>query len=174
MMNQAWDRKCNVSKQDFELRAKNLISHCFVEIENKYVAFCREKGSEYKDEVFYIFQRLIVYLTLSDGDFLQQEYDAYKVYCSWAHINALSVEECKTLYSRTSTDVIINDLKLIDGLRDSINGENYSSMVLGFCYMSLMGDKSFDENEYYILRCFFRSGYDYCPQTWEQFKREWK
>ena len=139
-----------------------------------YVDFCKTKGYEYKDEVFYIFQRLFIYFNFSDGDFLQGEYDAYVKYCGWAHFQPLSVADCRELSERLTAEEIIEDIKLINGLRDAIDPENFSSLVLGFCYMSLLGDKSFDENEYYILRCFFQDGYDYCPADWETFKREWK
>ena len=174
MMNTAWERKNEVSAEEYEVKVKNLLSHAFVEIERMYVDFCKEKGYEYKDEVFYVFQRLIVYFTFSDGDFLQGEYDAYVKYCDWAHIQPLSVADCKALNERLTSETIINDIKLINGLRDSIDPENFTALVQGFCYMSLLGDKSFDENEYYIIRCFFDRGYDYCPEDWETFKREWK
>ena len=174
MMNQAWQRKNEVSAEEFEIKVKNLISHAFVEIERMYVDFCKSKGYEYKDDVFYIFQRLIIYFIFTDGDFLQGEYDAYVKYCNWAKIEPLTVDDCKNLYNRLSTEDIVNDIKLINGIRDSIDPVNFTALVQGFCYMSLLGDKSFDENEYYILRCFFQDGYDYCPADWETFKREWK
>ena len=173
MMNIAWDKKQSVSAEEYEVKVKNLLSHAFVEYERLYVAYCKEKGIEYKDDVFYIYQRLIIYFIFSDGDFLQGEYDAYCKYCNWAHIQPLTVDDCRNLNSKLSTETIINDLKLLYNLRDSITPENYEAMVQGFCFMSLLGDKSFDENEYYILRCFFDSNYDYCPATWEQFKKEW-
>ena len=132
-----------------------------------------EKGVEYKDDVFYLFQRLIIWHTMSDGDFLQGEYDAYCKYCDWARIQPLTVADCKNLASRLTVDEIVNDLQLVCGLRDSINPENFTALVQGFCYMSLLGDKQLDENEYYLLKCFFKKGYDYCPDTWDQFKKEW-
>ena len=49
----------------------------------------------------------------------------------------------------------------------------YEAMVLAFCYLCLHGDKAMDENEYYILRCFFEQGVDYAPSSWQQFKDEW-
>ena len=86
MMNQAWERKHEVSAEEFEIKIKNLISHAFVEIEKLYVDFCKSKGYEYKDDVFYIFQRLFIYFIFTDGDFLQGEYDAYVKFCNWAKI----------------------------------------------------------------------------------------
>ena len=59
MMNTAWERKNEVSAEEYEVKVKNLLSHAFVEIERMYVDFCKEKGYEYQDEVFYVFQRLI-------------------------------------------------------------------------------------------------------------------
>ena len=64
-------------------------------------------------------------------------------------------------------------IKLLTNLREFIDPENYEAMVQGFGYLCLSGDKAMDENEYYILRCFFEPGYDYAPESWEQFKKEW-
>ena len=174
MMNQAWQRKNEVSAEEYEIKVKNLISHAFVEIERMYVDFCKSKGYEYKDDVFYIFQRLFIYFIFTDGDFLQGEYDAYVKFCNWAKIEPLNVADCRSLNDRLTSQEIVNDIKLINAVRDAVDPENFTAMVQGFCYMSLLGDKSFDENEYYIIRCFFQSGYDYCPADWETFKREWK
>ena len=108
-----------------------------------------------------------------DGEFLQGEYDAYCKFCKWAKIQALTVADVNALYSRTSVDRVIEDIKLINGLREFIDGDNYNAMVLGWCYLSLLGDGKFDENEYYIIRCFYDARYDYLPRDWAQFKREW-
>ena len=173
LMNIAWERRKESTAEEYEEKVKNLISHAFVEYENIYVSYCKDKNIKYNDDVFYLFQRLILWNCLADDEFLQGEYDAYCKYCSWAKINPLTVEDCKALVRRTSRDAIVADLSLITKLRDAVDPENYQAMVQGFCYMSLLGDKSFDENEYYLIRCFLKDGYDYCPSTWEQFKREW-
>ncbi|MBE7088648.1 MAG: hypothetical protein E7370_03945 [Clostridiales bacterium] len=173
LMNIAWDRRCNLSHDEYEEKIKNLLSHSFVEYERLFKAYCDEKGTEYEDEIFYIYQHIFVYIMLSDGDFLQGEYDAYCRYCKWAGIDALSVEDARALYNRLNNDEVANDIALLTNLRGSIDPENYEAMVKGFCYLALAGDKEMDENEYYILRCFFEDGYDYAPKTWEQFKREW-
>lgn len=173
LMNTAWDRRCEKSHEEFEVIIKNLLSHSFVELERIYTDWCASKGRTYNDEVFYLYQRLIVCLMLTDGDFLQGEYDAYVKYCSWAGFKALSVAEVRNLYSRISSNELVADIQLITGMRDYFDPENYEALVKGFCFFSLAGDKEFDENEYYIIRCFFDSSYDYVPSTWEQFKREW-
>ena len=118
-------------------------------------------------------QRIMVFLMMSDGDFLQGEYDTYVKYCNWCGIKPLSVADCKSLDSRLSANDIIQDIDLIKLFREDFNPENYQALIQGFCYLALTGDKALDENEYYIIRCFFEPGYDYVPATWEQFKREW-
>ena len=173
LMNIAWDRRCNSSHEEFEVMIKNLLSHSFVELERIYQDWCYDKGRTYNDEVFYLYQRIIISIMLCDGEFLQGEYDAYLKYCSWAGFKALSVSEVRSLHSRISSDELIADINLITGMREYFDPENYEALVKGFCFFSLAGDKSFDENEYYIIRCFFDSYYDYVPSTWEQFKREW-
>ena len=175
LMNTAWNRRQEVSVQDYQEKVKNLLSHSFVDIENLFIDWCKQNGKTYNNEVFIVYQHVFIFMMLCDGDFLQGEYDAYVKYCNWAKINPLSVEDCKKVHSNlTVKEDLTRDIHFLVSLRDSIPADNYESMVQGFCYLSLLGDKSFDENEYYILRCFFEAGYDYCPSTWEQFKREWK
>lgn len=60
-------------------------------------------------------------------------------------------------------------------LKSSVNRrrQRISGDDTGILFSFLVGRQIFDENEYYILRCFFEDdSYDYCPSTWEQFKRE--
>lgn len=172
-MNKAWDEKQRLDLDTYKQHCKNLITHAFVELEKMYKGYCSNKGVEYKDEIFYSFQRILVYIMKCDGEFLQGEYDAYCLICDWAGIEPLSVNDVNALYSRTTSDDVISDIDLITGVREYMNPDNYRAMVLSFCYLSLLGDGSFDENEYYIIRCFYKPGYDYVPSTWEQFKQEW-
>lgn len=172
-MNKAWSEKGRLDVNTFEEHCKNLVTHAYVELERIYKNYCSDKDQVYKDEVFYIFQRIFVFIMKCDGEFLQGEYDAYCKFCKWAKIQALTVADVNALYSRTSVDTVIEDIKLINGLREFIDGDNYNAMVLGWCYLSLLGDGKFDENEYYIIRCFYDARYDYSPRDWAQFKREW-
>ncbi len=173
LMNVAWKRRQEFSHEEYEVRVKNLLSHSFVEYEKLFKNYCANKGQEYKEEIFIIYQHIFVFMMLSDGDFLQGEYDAYCKYCSWAGFQPLSVADTRALYNRLTVDDLVSDISVLVKLRDLIDPENYEAMVQGFCYLTLLGDKEMDENEYYILRCFFESGYDYAPSTWDQFKREW-
>jgi hypothetical protein len=52
----------------------------------------------------------------------------------------------------------------------AITKESFEQFII---HLVEQGDKAMDENEYYILRCFFEAGYDYAPSTWQQFKDEW-
>ena len=109
----------------------------------------------------------------SDGDFLQGEYDAYCAFCKYAGIEQLSVNDVNSLYDRLTVDKVASNINAISSCRNQIDDNKYEAMVLAFCFLSLLGDTSFDENEYYIIRCFFLDDYDYCPSDWETFKREW-
>lgn len=172
-MNEAWNDKKNQDSLIYQQRCRNLMSHGFVEIEKIYKEYCNSKGYDYEDEVFYIFQRLIVFLMKCDGEFLQGEYDTYCLICNWAQIKPLSIEDVNAFYPKIQPEQIIDDINLISGLRDLMEPDNYQTLVLSFCYLSLIGDNCFDENEYYIIRCFYKAGYDYVPSTWQQFKSEW-
>lgn len=172
-MNKAWDQRQSLDYGTFKEHTKNLMTHAFVEIEGIFRDFCDQKGYEYKDEVFYSFQRIMVFIMKCDDELLQGEYDVYCKFCDWAGVEPLSVNDINALYARTEVDDVIRDIDLITGLRNDIEADNYRALVLGFCYFSLLGDEAFDENEYYIIRCFYQSGFDYVPSTWDQFKREW-
>ena len=162
LCNLAWDRKSKLAPSEYYVKTKNLLSHAYVECGR---IIGREK-------VFVAFQRILVFLMLCDDDFLQGEYDCYKTFCDYAKYEALTVSDCRSLYNRLSVDDLTDEIATLVKLRDSIDPENYEAMVQGFCYFCLSGDKAMDENEYYILRCFFQ-GNDYAPSSWDQFKREW-
>lgn len=162
LCNLAWDRKSKLAPSEYYVKTKNLLSHAYVECG-------RILGRE---KVFVAFQRILVFLMLCDDDFLQGEYDCYKTFCDYAKYEALTVSDCRSLYNRLSVDDLTDEIATLVKLRDSIDPENYEAMVQGFCYFCLSGDKAMDENEYYILRCFFQ-GNDYAPSSWDQFKREW-
>ena len=174
IMNEAWKDRCNNTHDQFEVYVKNLLSHSYATIQSAYVDYCRSRGQEDDQRIFLAYQRVFIFLMLSDGDFLQGEYDAYCKFCNYAEIKPLTVSRIRELYNDWSIDVLIREITFLAGFRDALEPSDFSAMVRGFCFMSLCGDKSFDENEYYILRCFFDSDYDYVPSTWEQFKREWK
>lgn len=173
MMNFAWEQRQQYLHEEMEEKFKNLISHAFVEYEDAYKAYCASEGIDYNERIFVAFQHIIVFLTFSDGQFLQGEYDAYVKYCNWARIKPLTAEDCKSLFERLPVEDVATDIQLLTCTREFIDPDNYFSMVMGLCYFTLFGDKSFDENEFYIIKMFFEQGYDYCPSTWEQFKAEW-
>jgi len=165
LMNYAWDRRTSDSAEYLQEQVRNLVSHAYVSI---------QKLAPDNGRVFIMFQHLFVFLIKADGEHLQGEYDAYCKFCEWAGYQPLKVEDVNSLYNRLSTNELVKDVNELKSYRDRIDGNEYQAMILGFCFLSLLGDKSFDENEYYVIRCFFDDdGYDYCPATWEQFKREW-
>ena len=173
LMNYAWDQRQKVSYETFQDQCRNLLSHAYADLDAMYADYCRRQGLENKQIIFYTFQEIFVYIMLSDDDFLQGEYDTYKKYCQFANFEPLSVADCRSLYARTTVETIAQDINFIDSMRESIEPDKYEALILAFCYLCLQGDKAMDENEYYILRCFFEKGYDYAPATWQQFKDEW-
>lgn len=172
-MNEAWSKRCSLTHEKFEEEFRNLMSHGFVIIDRVMKEFCDKSGHEYEEDTFYAIQRVIISIIKCDNEFLQGEYDGYVKYCTWAHINPLSVQEVNELYPDLTRETLTNDIKLITATRDIMDPSIYSAFVLSLCYLSLMGDKSFDENEYHIIRCFYEPNFDYVPSTWEDFKKEW-
>ena len=173
LMNYAWDQRQKVDAETYQDQCRNLLSHAYVELDSLYQEYCNQQNVKNEQIIFYTFQEIFVMIMLSDDDFLQGEYDAYCKFCKYANIEPLSVADCRSLYGRTSVDKLAENINFLSKLRDSIDSSKYEAMVLAFCYLCLQGDKAMDENEYYILRCFFEAGYDYAPSTWQQFKDEW-
>ena len=173
LMNYAWDQRQKVSYETFQDQCRNLLSHAYVELDSLYQEYCKQQNLKNEQIIFYTFQEIFVYFMLTDNDFLQGEYDTYLKYCKFANFEPLSVEDCRSLYNRTSVETLGQDIQFICSLRDTIAPDKYEALILAFCYLCLQGDKAMDENEYYILRCFFEQGYDYAPSTWQQFKDEW-
>ncbi len=173
LMNYAWEQRKEVSAETYQDQCRNLLSHAYADLSSMYSKYCDNENINNDDLIFYTFQEIFVFIMLSDEDFLQGEYDAYCKYCSFAGFQPLSVADCKALYARKTVEDLANDINFLNDLRDGINPDKYEAMVLAFCYLCLQGDKAMDENEYYILRCFFSAGFDYAPSTWEQFKKEW-
>ena len=102
----------------------------------------------------------------------QGEYDAYVKFCELAGYQCLTVDECKSFYKRKTTSDLAESIRTIKNYRYNVSTNNYEAMIVAFCYLCLLGDKAMDENEYYIIRCFFDESEDYCPSDWATFKRE--
>ena len=173
LMNYAWDQRQKVSAEVYQDQCRNLLSHAYADLNALYQQYCREQNVKNEEIIFISFQHVFVFMMLSDNDFLQGEYDAYCKYCRYAGFEPLSVADCRGLYARLTVEDLANDIKFITGLRDAVDPDKFEAMVLGFCYLTLQGDKEMDENEYYILRCYFEPNYDYAPSNWQQFKDEW-
>ena len=170
MMKLARDRKKNNSPADFHVKTKNLLSHAYVEYKNMYVDFCKSKGEEYKDKVFYIFQHIFVFLMMGDGNVSRNEYEAYKVFCNYCKVEPLTASDCRALYDRLDTDTITGDIELLRDLRDYLkDADNYEAMVKGFCYFCLADSKNLNEMQYLVLSFFFEK-MDTMPSTWGAYK----
>lgn len=173
LMDVAWDDKYKYNDDTYKQYCRNLISHAYQKLNSKYDQYCKEQKIENDQMIFITFQRVYVAIMLCDGDFLQSEYDTYLLFCKNANFKPLSVEECKNLYGRMDAKEILNRAASIKKLRELVSPEDYESMVLGFCYLCLQGDRTMDENEFYILSMFFEPGYDLFPDSWDRFKKEW-
>jgi len=173
-MNEAWEDMRQVSNDKNQEYVINLLSHSYVKIESIWKAFCQKKGTEYDSNTFYLFQQILVKLMLCDGDFLQSEYDCYCKFCHTAGVKPLSVADCKSFNNRTSVEKLGISIKMLNEMRGSIGEREFQAMVRSFCHFAFLSDKAIDENEFYIIRCFYQNAYgDYCPETWSRFKQEW-
>lgn len=173
LCNLAWDRRTKKTHEEYEDIIKNLLSHAYATLTEEYSNYCKSKNYNDDGAIFKLFQMIFIFIILSDGDFLQGEYDAYVKFCHMAGFKELSVSECKYVYEKHSTDDLANSIRAILDLRPLLDSGDYEALVQGFCYLALAGDKSMDENEYYILKCFFEEGFDEAPDSWQEFKRQW-
>ena len=170
-MNEAWQDMKECSSQKNQEYVLNLISHAFVDIDTAWRNVAKKNGNRYDNDTFYLFQQIIVNFMLCDDEFLQGEYDCYCRFCNFAHVQPLSVADCRSYYNRVSVEELGNSIRRLYNLRSSLGVEKYHAMVRGFCHFCLLSDKEMDENEYYILSCFYAS--NEAPSSWAQFKKEW-
>ena len=168
----AMSERGKIPYETYKEHCKNLLTHSFVFIEKKFKEFCKEKNDDYKDQVFYVYQDILVYLTMCDGEFLQGEYDIYKLLCDWANIAPLGVNDIKALYERLTDARVIEGIKLISAARPTMDPADYRALTSGLCYFAFAGDTEIDEKEYYILRTFYNPHFDEVPLTWEEFKKQ--
>lgn len=172
LMKLARDRKKNNSSADFHVKAKNLLSHAYVDYKNMYVDFCKSKGEEYKDKIFYIFQHIFVFLMMGDSNVSKNEYECYKVFCNYCKVEPLTQSDCRALYTRLETDTVVGDIEFLRDLRDYLkDADDYEAMVQGFCYFCLADSKNLNETQYLVLSFFFEN-MDTIPSNWGAYKRK--
>ena len=171
LMNKAWRIKNEIGYERVQVEFKNLLSNSYVRIAEA----CANKLIGNREVAFNVIYKaleiVIIGIMKNDIDLLQGEYDAYIKFadsCNKKHYNSNEIRNMSL-----TTDQISKAINVLTNYRYSISNEVYEGMVLAFCYLALLGDTAFDENEYYIIRCFFNSSLDYCPSDWETFKREW-
>ena len=170
-MNEAWQDAKGYSSQKNQEYVLNLLSHAFVDLDNAWRSVAKKNGERYEDNAFYLFQKILVNFMLCDNDFMQSEYDCYCTFCHAAHVQPLSVADCRAFYNRVSVEDLRAAVRGVYNLRSSFGEDKYHAMVRGFCHFCLLSDHEMDENEYYILSCFYGKGE--APATWAQFKQEW-
>ena len=170
-MNEAWKDMNGYSSQKNQEYVLNLVSHAFVNLDNAWRAVYKKNGDNYDNEAFYLFQKIFVNFMLCDGEFMQSEYDCYCKFCHFAHVQPLSVADCRSYYDRVSVEDLGKSIRFLFNSRSAIGEDTYHAMVRGFCHFCLLSDHEMDENEYYILSCFYASSE--APSSWAQFKKEW-
>lgn len=166
----ARDRRKHCVSKDYWTKTKNLLSHAYVDYKEMYVDFCKKKGEEYNDKIFYIFQHMLVFLMMCDGRVGYREYESYKVFCEFAKIEPLTKKDISALYDRLTVDSLVQEMSLLSDLREYIEADDFEAMVQGFCYFAIDDKKKLHKNQYYILRGFFEDKYDTCPNSWFSFK----
>ena len=173
LMNEAWEDRFNYDSDTYQEYCKNLFSHAYVKIRNGFAEYCAQNNLDSQNYVDTLFNVVIIAFMIIDGDFNEEEYSAYATFCNYAEITPYSYEECLAILAALTPELVVQSIQMLVGTRDIVGAEDWQSLVLGFCYLCLMGDKEMDENEYYLLSCFFEDGYDYKPESWDAFKAEW-
>lgn len=171
LMNYVWKKRNECSSEEYKENTFNLLTHAFNGVLE--VTEIKENNEETLKEIFICFQHILIYLTKCDNDFLQGEYDVYCKFCNWSNYEPLTINEFNEVNKTLTIETMVKDIQKIKACREKMKDELYEVLVLSLCYFSLIGDQSFDENEYYIIRCFFIDNYDYYPLNWENFKKEW-
>lgn len=154
-------------------RAKNLLSHSFNEFEKLFKAKAENAGFTYNEKCFIIFQHLYIFLTMADGKFMEEEYEAYKDFCDWARFKELSVADFKNVHQRFTLEDVESEIKELVAFRDQITPENYFYFVSGLFYFVLVSKSNIHENEYNILVKLFEKDFDQIPWTYAEFKQKY-
>lgn len=173
LVNEAWEYRYKYTSESYTNLCQKLLSSAYIKIDKDYDNYCIKNNIKNEEIVFVIFQRVIISFMLTDGDFHQEEYDAYCNFCDCANIKPLTMQRCREIYNIMDVITIAQFVSKLIKSRETVDPNEWKKMILGFCCLCLMGDKAMDEDEYYILRCFFEDGFDYKPKSWENFKREW-
>lgn len=165
------ERRKSVNYEQFKEEGKTLLMRPFYVTETLFKRYCEHENLKYDDDIFYAMQNILVYMALADGEFLQGEYDIYKLFCNEVSIEPLSVEDFKALYDRLTDTKVIEAIKVFLTCRKTMDPEDYTSLVLALGYFACAGDNEIDEKEYYIIRLFFDPKFDEVPLTWQEFDR---
>ena len=171
LLNHAWYIKRENGNEIAQEHFKNLLSYPYVRISecfgNKYFG----NSATAFNIIFKAFETVIISIMKCDSDFSQGEYDAYIKFANYCNQKYYSADEIRNM--SINNDQLVKAINVLKSYRFSISSEDYEGMVLAFCYLALLGDNAFDENEYYIIRCFLDDEYDICPSDWQSFKRTW-
>ena len=172
IVDHAWNMKKQYGYERTQEMFRNSLSYPYVEIYNEHIKKCQNENRPTSSMLIYkVFENIIIHIMKCDDDFLQGEYEAYILFTKYCGYRNFTADEIRNMpFDR---DRLIRCIDMLKSYRFAISEENYESMIQGFCHLIFLGDNQIDENEFYILRCFFDDAYDECPIDWESFKREW-
>jgi hypothetical protein len=127
--------------------------------------------------LFDAFESLVIMLINADEN-LELDYDIYCAFCARTSHTPRTKEEVRTLAAalfENNGAKAVEKTKLFKEVgRACMPHKKYFDLVQGFCHLAL-SDNIVDEGEYVVISMtLFKKGFDTIPDTWEDFKKEYR
>jgi hypothetical protein len=169
LTNDVWNLANSLSGEEYKncLLKKFYIS--FNEIEKMIKRQMKEQGYTYNNEVFNMFSEIISHYMICDDELTDEEFDIYRSICFT--ISHKPLTKAKLIQLRNSTDIdrLRDDVRFFLGCRSDVAHPIYLELLQGICMLSYIGNSSFNENAFYILRTFLFDYYDEIPADWQEY-----
>ena len=169
----AWQERVDFSHERREENAVALLKRVHDEYATTIRSHLASIGQPYANQAFTALQNVLVYLCCCDGQYSQGECDAYTKLCYRIGMRPLSVEEVRSKANNMSISVLTKNIAVFTFFRDRLSAPIiFEYLISGLCTFAFLGTGKLNENEFYVLKTFLNTGFDWFPQTWEQLDQQ--
>lgn len=169
LTNDVWKLANGLSDSEYKDGLVKRLYISFNEIENLIKRQMKELGYTYQNEVFDMFSEIISHYIMCDDKLTDDEFDIYKRICFAVGHKPLTKSKLIQLRNSTDIDRLRDDVRFFVGCRSDVTHLVYLELLEGICMLSYIGDNSFNENAFYILRTFLFDYFDEVPADWEEY-----
>ena len=169
----AWQEKQNFSHERREENTVALLKRVHDEYASTVRNYLSSIGRPYDNQVFTALQNVLVYLCCCDGQYSQGEADAYTKLCYRIGMSPLSVSEFKSKAESMSMSVLTKNIAVFTFFRDKLSSPIiFEYLISGLCMYAFLGTNELYENEFYVIKTFLNTGFDWFPESWEMLKKQ--